>query len=135
LANKDSDLVSAATSATQGHNAKATELRRDKTRGWDGLGEPHVHLWGSVVHHLSEHGRLSQDEKDVKQHLIDATLKDLEGKVLVARCKKCYDPRKMRFVLRVCFAADAGPVLQFVVKAIFADGAVLKTGCRATNWQ
>ena len=128
LANKDSDLVSAATSATQGHNSKATELRRDnKTKELDNLGEPHVHLWGSIVHHIIEHGKITSAEKEVlSQHLADATPKDLEGKVLVARCKKCYDPRKMRFVM--CVASDTEPILDIVVKAMLAEGAILKRG-------
>ena len=96
LANKDSDLVSAATSATQGHNSKATELRRDnKTKELDNLGEPHVHLWGSIVHHIIEHGKITSAEKEVlSQHLADAAPKDLEGKVLVARCKEMLRPPK-----------------------------------------
>eukprot|EP00439_Symbiodinium_sp_Y106_P030241 s6472_g3.t1 len=86
----------AATSATQGHNSKATELRRDnKTKELDNLGEPHVHLWGSIVHHIIEHGKITSAEKEVlSQHLADAAPKDLEGKVLVARCKEMLRPPK-----------------------------------------
>ena len=62
----------------------------------------------------------------LSQHLADATPKDLEGKVLAARCKKCYDPRKMRFVM--CVASDTESILDIVVKAMLAEGAILKRG-------
>ena len=105
LANQDSDIVSAATSATQAHDATATELRRDnKSKELDNLAKPHVHLWGkSSTSHCAagaQQGGITKAEKELlTQHLADATPSGLENKVLVARCKNCYDPRKMRFVI------------------------------------
>ena len=77
------------TSATQGHNARATDLRKaGKNRELESLGEPHVHLWGALVAYVLEHGKISEDEKQVlRQHLSDSEPKNLEETVFVAKCK------------------------------------------------
>lgn len=100
IANRDSDLTSAATPATQGHNACATALQKaGKNRELESLGEPHVHLWGALVTYVLEHSKSSEDEKQVlQQHLGDNEPKNLEETVFVAECKKCYDPKNIRFV-------------------------------------
>ena len=86
-------------------NAKAAELRRseNKMKELEKLGEPQVHLWGSLVTHINEHGLVPESDKEhSREHLADTSPKDLEEKVLVAPCKKCYDPHKMHFVMCVC---------------------------------
>ena len=65
----------------------------------ESLGEPHVHLWGALVTHVLEHGKISEDERQVlRQHLSDSEPKKLEETVFVVKCKKFFDPKKMRFV-------------------------------------
>ena len=128
IANRDSDLTSTATSATQGHNTRASDLRKaGKNRELESLGEPHVHLWGAVVAYVIENGKISEDEKKVlSQHLHESEPKKLEETVFVAKCKKCYDPKKMRFVF--CTAQQIEPILKIVIGAMVAEGAVLKRG-------
>ena len=45
--------------------------------------------------------------------------------MFVAKCKTCYDPKKMRFVF--CTAQQIEPILK-VIGAMVAEGAVLKRG-------
>eukprot|EP00438_Fugacium_kawagutii_P013559 Skav234763 [mRNA] locus=scaffold2396:7743:8381:- [translate_table: standard] len=128
IANRDSDLTSAATSATQGQNTRASDLRKaGKNRELESLGEPHVHLWGAVVAYVIENGKISEDEKQVlRQHLQESEPKKLEETVFAAKCKKCYDPKKMRFVF--CTAQQVEPILKIVIGAMIVEGAVLKRG-------
>lgn len=128
IANRDSDLTSAATSATQGHNTRASDLCKARKNGeLESLGEPHVHLWGGVVAYVSENGKISEDEKQVlQQHLHDSEPQKLEETVFVAKCKQCYDPKKMRFVFYT--AQQVEPILKIVIGAMVAEGAVLKRG-------
>ena len=90
-------------------------------KSWVGvLGKPHVHLWAAVVTYVVEKGKILEDEKQVlRQHLSESEPKQLEETVFVAKFKKCYDPKKMRFVFCTAQQVDlVGSFLLFQVSPL-----------------
>ena len=129
LIGKDTSIVSAMTAATQEHNSKAADLRKaGKHRECDALGEPHVHAWAAMVFDLSTSGQLTMEEKQkLQQHLQAADgVKVLEPTIMVAKCRKCYDPKRMR--LTFCVHNSVEDVLELVVKGLQGHGAQIKRG-------
>ena len=126
---KDTTVVGAMSAATQAHNTKATEFRKDgKNRECDSLGELHVHAWAALVHSLIESNHITAEEKELLSiHLQNAeSVKTLEPSILVAKCRKCFDAKKMRLTL--CVHHSVENILTVVTKALQGQGAVLKRG-------
>ena len=126
---KDTSVVAAMTAATQEYNSKASDLRKaGKSRECDTLGEPHIHAWAAMVHELSGSGHLTADEKQkLLAHLQSAdSVKVLEPLILVAKCRKCFDPKRMRLTL--CVQNQIEDILDIVVKGLQGHGAQLKRG-------
>ena len=126
---KDTSVVAAMTAATQEHNTKASELRKaSKLQECEALGEPHIHAWAAMVHELSGSSQLGADEKQkLTAHLLSAdTVKMLEPLIMVTKCRKCYDPKRMRLTL--CVHNQVEDILEVVVKGLQRHGAQLKRG-------
>lgn len=126
---KDTSVVAAMTAATQEHNTKASDLRKaGKLQECEALGEPHIHAWAAMVHELSGSSHLSTDEKQkLTAHLLSAdSVKVLEPLIMVTKCRKCYDPKRMRLTL--CVHNQVEDILEVVVKGLQRHGAQLKRG-------
>ena len=126
---KDTSVVAAMTAATQEHNTKASELRKaSKLQECEALGEPHIHAWAAMVHELSGSSQLGADEKQkLTAHLLSAdSVKMLEPLIMVTKCRKCYDPKRMRLTL--CVHNQVEDILEVVVKGLQRHGAQLKRG-------
>ena len=132
IIDKGVEVVKAAVASTQAHNSKASELRAaGKIRDCEALGEPHLHVWGSVLFAVTTSKHVSEEEREIIRKLLadagsNGGVKFFEPHVHVARCKKCYDPKKMRFVF--CVDGTYESILNVVVKAMQGEGAQLKRG-------
>ena len=80
------------------------------------------------MHSLIESNHITAEEKELLSiHLQNAeSVKTLEPSILVAKCRKCFDAKKMRLTL--CVHHSVENILTVVTKALQGQGAVLKRG-------
>ena len=81
-----------------------------------------------MILQLGESGHISSDEKQkLEAHIMSAeNAKALEPLVLVSKCRKCFDPEKMRLTL--CVHRQIEDILEISVKALQGMGAQVKRG-------
>ena len=81
-----------------------------------------------MVHELSGSSQLGADEKQkLTAHLLSAdSVKMLEPLIMVTKCRKCYDPKRMRLTL--CVQNQVEDILEVVVKGLQRHGAQLNRG-------